>query len=151
MVPHENFMEMALKEAEKALLLGEIPVGALIVKDREVIAKSHNLCETHKDATAHAEILAIRKASQKLNRWRLDDCDLYVTIEPCAMCAGAIQNARLRRVYFGAFEPNTGACGSCTNLFLDTQAYKTIDIYPNILEADCRQIMQKFFAGRRKD
>ena len=148
---NERFMAMALEEAEKAFLLGEVPVGALIVKDGEIIAKSHNLCETQKDATAHAEILAIREASQKLNRWRLDDCDLYVTLEPCAMCSGAIQNARLRRLYFGAFEPNTGACCSCMNLFLDTQAYKSIDIYPNVLEADCRRIMQKFFADRRKD
>ena len=144
MVPHENFMEMALKEAEKALLLGEIPVGALIVKDREVIAKSHNLCETHKDATAHAEILAIRKASQKLNRWRLDDCDLYVTIEPCAMCAAALLRARIAALYFGSFDSEFGAVES-NRLIVNPR----LSVYCGIEEDECNKIIRSFFDKKR--
>lgn len=142
-------MRMALEQAESAFQMGEVPIGAVIVADNQVIAAAHNLCETRKDPTAHAEILAIRQACQNRQNWRLDHCALYVTAEPCPMCAGAIINARLSRVYFGTFEPNTGACGSIINLFFQTDAYKMTDIYPGILQEQCQKILTDFFQKRR--
>lgn len=142
-------MKLALEQAKQAETIGEVPIGAVIVKDNQVIAAAHNLCESKKDPTAHAELLAIQKACKALGDWRLDGCALYVTAEPCTMCAGAIINARISRVYFGAFEPNTGACGSTVNVFLQTNAYKTTDIYPGVLQAECETILKDFFQKRR--
>lgn len=142
-------MQLALEQAKLAFQMGEVPIGAIVVADNQVIAAAHNLCETRNDPTAHAEILAIRQACQNRQNWRLDNCALYVTAEPCPMCAGAIINARVSRVYFGTFEPNTGACGSIVNLFFQTDAYKTTDIYPGILQEECQTILTDFFKKRR--
>ena len=109
-------MSEALKEAEKASALGEIPIGAVIVKDGQIIGRGHNLPETEKDPTAHAEILAIREAAKALGGWRLTGCQMYVTLEPCSMCAGAIVWARIEKLYIGAMEPKSGACGSLYNI-----------------------------------
>ena len=115
----EKFMKVALKEAKKACEKLEVPVGAVIVKDGKIIAKAHNQKETKFDTTKHAEILAIQKASKKLGAWRLLDCEMYVTLEPCPMCAGAIINSRIKKVYIGASDEKTGAVGSKLNLFSD--------------------------------
>lgn len=115
----EYFMKQALKEAEKALKKLEVPVGAIIVKDNKIISRAYNLKEIKKDTTYHAEIEAIKKASKKLNSWRLNDCEMYVTLEPCAMCAGAIINSRIKKLYFGTSDEKTGACGSVLNLLED--------------------------------
>ena len=103
-----KYMKLALKEARKAFEKEEVPIGAIIVKDGKILSRAHNLRETKKQACAHAEVLAIQKACKKLKSWRLDNAEIYVTIEPCAMCAGAIMNARIKKVYFGAFEPKSG-------------------------------------------
>ena len=113
----EKYMKLALKEAQKAYDKEEVPIGAIIVKDDKIIAKAHNLREIKNQTYAHAEMLAIEKACKKLNNWRLDGCDMYVTLEPCAMCAGAILNARIKNVYIATEEPRSGAVGSKINLF----------------------------------
>lgn len=146
----EKFMRLALEQAEISAKMDEVPIGAVIVKDNQIISVAHNLCESKKDPTAHAELLAIKDACKKLNDWRLDGCSLYVTAEPCCMCAGAIINARISKVYFGTFEPNTGACGSTINLFLQTNAYKTTDIFPGVLQAECETVLKEFFKEKRK-
>lgn len=112
----EYFMNEALKEAKRALIMKEVPVGAIIVKDRIIISRAHNLKETLLDPTAHAEILAIRSACENLNNWRLNGCEMYVTLEPCAMCASAIAQARISKLYIGTFDPTAGACGSVIDL-----------------------------------
>ena len=145
----KRYMKLALEQAKLAESMGEVPIGAVIVKGETLLSAAHNLCETKKDPTAHAELLAIQRACDVLGDWRLDGCSLYVTAEPCAMCAGAVINARISRVYFGAFEPNTGACGSTVNLFLQTNAYKTTDVYPCVLQAECEKILVDFFKKRR--
>ena len=109
-------MNEALKEAQKAYKKEEVPVGAIIVKNGKIIARAHNIKETKKNAVGHAEILAIEKACKKLKAWRLLDCEMYVTLEPCSMCAGALINSRIKKVYIGADDPKTGACGSVLNL-----------------------------------
>ena len=108
----EKFMKEAIKEAKKAYEKEEVPVGAVIVKDGKIIARAHNLKETKIDTTCHAEILAIKKASKKLNSWRLENCEMYVTLEPCSMCAGALIQSRIKKVYIGTMDYKTGACGS---------------------------------------
>ena len=115
----EKYMKEALKEAKKAYDKEEVPVGAIIVKDGKIIARAHNLKETKKDTTYHAEILAIQKASKKLEAWRLEECEMYVTLEPCSMCAGALIQSRIKKVYIGTMDYKTGACGSVFNLFND--------------------------------
>lgn len=126
----------------------EIPVGALIIKDGEVIAETFNQKETLNDVTAHAEILAIREAEQKLGRWRLDDCEMYVTLEPCPMCAWAIINSRIKTVYFGAFDHNYGALGS--KIDLRKLANSKLKVYGGIMEKECNEILQKFFSEKRR-
>lgn len=144
----EFFLNEALEEAKKALSIGEVPVGAVIVKDNKIIARSFNIKETCKEATAHAEILAIKKASNVLNNWRLTGCEMYVTLEPCAMCASAIAQARISKLYIGTFDPNAGACGSVLNVIGNSNLhYKTqIDWMYN---ADCSNILKSFFQKRR--
>ncbi|MDE5540081.1 MAG: nucleoside deaminase, partial [Bacilli bacterium] len=119
----EKFMKEALKEARKAYNKEEIPVGAVIVKNGEIIARAYNLKETKKDTINHAEILAIKKASKKLNSWRLTDCEMYVTLEPCSMCAGALIQSRISKVYIGTMDYKTGACGSILNLLEELSLY----------------------------
>ena len=133
----EKFMKQALKEAK-------------IVKDGKVIARAHNQKETKFDTTKHAEILAIQKASKKLGSWRLIDCDMYVTLEPCSMCAGAIINSRIKNVYIGASDEKTGAVGSILNLFEDYKFNHIVNFEKGILEDDCKKVLQDFFKELRK-
>ena len=143
------FMAEAIEEAKKALKKDEVPVGAVIVKDDKIIARAHNLRETENQATYHAEILCIQEACNKLGTWRLDDCDLYVTLEPCPMCAGAIINARIRSVYFGAFDPKGGACGSVIDLFRGSSFNHTPVLYAGIMEVECEKVLKDFFKRLR--
>lgn len=141
----EKFMKEALKEAMKSYEKLEVPVGAIIVKDGKIIGRGHNLKEEKQDPTCHAEIIAIRKACKKINNWRLNDCTLYVTLEPCAMCTGVINEARLSRVVIGAKDETRGACGSNIDI-LD----KNIECQKGIIENECKNILQDFFKMLRK-
>ncbi len=140
-------MERAVKLAKRAK--GEIPVGALIIKDNEVIAETFNQKETTQDVTAHAEILAIREAEQKLGRWRLDDCEMYVTLEPCPMCAWAIVAARMKAVYFGSYDHNYGALGSVIDV--RKLANSKMKVYGGIMEEECDKILKDYFKELRND
>ena len=146
----EKFMKEALKEAKKAYDKLEVPVGAVIVKDGEIIARAHNLKETRFDTTNHAEIIAIQKASKKLKSWRLLDCEMYVTLEPCSMCAGAIINSRIKKVYIGANDERTGAVGSVLNLFEDYKFNHKVEFEKGIMKEDCENILKDFFKNLRK-
>lgn len=146
----EFFMKEALKEAKKAYDKWEIPVGCVIVKDGKIVARGHNLKELRKDTTKHAEIIAIQKASKKLESWRLIDCDMYVTLEPCPMCAGAIINSRLRKVYIGAMDLKTGAAGSVLNLFEDYTFNHKVDVEKGVMKDECEMIIKSFFRDLRK-
>ena len=132
MEKNEKFMKEALKEAQKAYEKLEVPVGAVIVKDGKIIARAHNQKETKKDTTKHAEILAIQKASKKLESWRLIDCEMYITLEPCSMCAGAIINSRIKKIYIGTLDEKTGAAGSVFNLFEDYTFNHKVEIEKEI-------------------
>ncbi len=145
----QEYMGLALQEAEKAAQLGEVPIGAVIVRDGEVIARAHNLRETEKNALGHAELLAIDRACKALGGWRLTRCTLYVTLEPCTMCAGAIVNARLPRVVFGARDPRAGACGSVCSLF-DMPLGHRPALTQGVREEECRAILSQFFQQLRK-
>ena len=140
----------ALKEAKKAYKKLEVPVGAVIVKNGEIIARGHNLKETKKDTTKHAEIIAIQKASQKIEAWRLEECEMYVTLEPCTMCAGAIINSRIKKIYVGTKDPKTGACGSVLNLFEDYTFNHKVECEIGIMEEECEKILKDFFRELRK-
>jgi tRNA(adenine34) deaminase len=144
----EKFMKLALKEAEKAFKKEEVPIGAVIVKEGKVIAKAYNLKEIKKDTTEHAEIRAIKKASKKLNSWRLNDCELYTTLEPCPMCAGAIIQARIKKVYIGTMDEKTGAYGSVLNL-MDYKFNHKVELEYGILQQQCQEILKKFFKTLR--
>lgn len=146
----EIFMREALKEARKAYQKLEIPVGCVIVKDRKIIARGHNLKETKFDTTKHAEIIAIQKASKKLNSWRLIDCELYVTLEPCPMCAGAIINSRIKKIYIGTMDKKTGACGSVLNLFNDYKFNHKVEVETGILQNECEKSLKEFFKELRE-
>ena len=146
----EYFMKEALKEAKKALKLEEIPVGAVIVKDGKIIARGYNKKEIKKDATRHAEILAIEKASEKLDNWRLIDCEMYVTVEPCVMCAGAILSSRIKKVYIGTEDNRMGAVGSVLNLFDDYTFNHKVEYEKGILKNDCESLIKDFFKYLRK-
>ena len=145
----EHFMREALKEAKKAYRKVEVPIGCVIVKDNKIIAKAHNLRETKKKAIAHAEILAIEKACEKLDAWRLEDCELYVTLEPCAMCAGAIINARIKKIYIGAMDEKGGAVGSKINLLKDIKLNHSVEYETGILKDECSKILKDFFKKLR--
>ena len=145
----EKFMKEALKEAQKAFDKDEVPVGAVIVKDNKIIARAHNTKELKHDATGHAEILAIQKACKKLGAWRLQDCDMYVTLEPCSMCTGALINARIRKLYIGTQDDKTGACGSVLNL-LDYKFNHKIEVEKYILKSECEAILKTFFKKLRE-
>ena len=146
----EKFMKEALKEEKKAYEKLEIPVGAVIVKEGKIIARAHNLRESKHDTTKHAEILAIQKASKKLESWRLIDCDMYVTLEPCSMCAGALINARIRKLYIGTLDEKTGACGSVLNLFEDYKFNHKVEVEKGIMQKECEEILKSFFKDLRK-
>jgi len=146
----EDFMQEALREAEEALSIGEVPVGAVIEKDGVIIGRGHNMTETSKDPTAHAEILAIREAAENLGGWRLLGCRMYVTTEPCSMCAGATVLARIQKVYIGTPDPKTGACGSLMNILQDERLNHYVQIETGIMQQDCEKIMKSFFRKLRK-
>ena len=146
----EKFMKQALKEAKKAYEKLEVPVGAIIVKDGKIIARAHNQKETKFDTTKHAEILAIQKASKKLNSWRLLDCEMYVTLEPCSMCAGALINSRIKKVYIGASDEKTGAVGSVLNLLDDYTFNHKVEYEKGILQDECEELLKDFFKNLRK-
>ena len=146
----EKFMKEAIKEAQKAYDKLEVPVGAIIVKDGKIIARAHNLKEIKNDTTKHAEIIAIQKASKKLESWRLLDCDMYVTLEPCTMCAGAIINSRIRNLYIGTMDPKTGAAGSVLNLFEDYEFNHRVEVKTGILKEECENQIKQFFKELRK-
>lgn len=146
----EKYMKQALKEAKKAYDKLEVPVGAVIVKDNKIIARAYNQKETKNDTTNHAEILAIKKASKKLNSWRLIDCEMYVTLEPCSMCAGALIQSRIKKVYIGTMDKKTGACGSVLNILKDYKFNHIVDVETGVLKNDCEEILKKFFEKLRK-
>ena len=146
---NEKFMKEALKEAKKAYEADEIPIGAVIVKNDKIIARAHNQKEIKNDATRHAEIIAIEKASKKLQGWRLDDCEMYVTLEPCMMCAGAIVQARLKKVYIGAMDEKMGYCGSVINLLQYNKYDYHVESESGILSDECSKIVKDFFAELR--
>lgn len=143
-------MGEALKEAEKALDIGEVPVGAVIEKDGIIVGRAHNLIESSKDPTAHAEILAIRAASKTLGGWRLVGCNLYVTTEPCSMCAGAIVLARINKVFIGTPDRKTGACGSLMNILQDERLNHFVEIETGIMQQKCEEILKLFFKKLRR-
>lgn len=143
------FMKKALEQAQSAFDLDEVPVGAVIVRNGEIIAAACNLKETSKDATAHAEILAIRKACQVLGGWRLLGCEMYVTLEPCAMCCGAILQARIEKLYIGAMDPKTGAVGSKLNLLEDFTFNHHCQVETGMMEEECSTMLKDFFKGKR--
>lgn len=143
-----HYMDVAIQEARRAAAAGEVPVGAAIFHEGRLLAKAHNVTKTN--AAGHAELLAIAQAGQALNDWRLTDCELYVTLEPCPMCAAGIMNARLKRVYYGAFDKQYGAAGSKYNLFAHTLYGHTVEVYGGICEEPCRQLLTDFFQTLRR-
>lgn len=146
--PEQNkikYMKEAIKEAKKAYNKEEIPVGAIIVKDNKIIARAHNIKEVKKDTTKHAEMIAIQKASKKLESWRLTDCEMYVTLEPCSMCAGALIQSRIKKVYIGTSDKKTGACGSVLNLLEDYPFNHKVEIEKNVMQKECETIIKEFF------
>lgn len=145
----EMYMRLALDQAHNAWALGEVPVGAVIVRHGQVLATGFNQPIGNADPTAHAEIQAIRAAADMLGNYRLGDCELYVTLEPCAMCAGAIQHARIRRVVFGAADPKTGACGSVVDLFAEAKLNHHATVRAGVLSDECGALLSHFFAERR--
>lgn len=146
----EKYMRLALAEAEKAYELGEVPIGAVLVdEDGTIVSTGYNLRETGRDATAHAEIEAIRSANEKLNRWRLSGTTLYVTIEPCPMCAGAIVNSRIDRVVYGGADIKAGAVHSIFNVLTNPRLNHQVQVTAGVLEDECTDIMKRFFKMRR--
>lgn len=141
---HNKFMKVALKEAKKAYRKKEVPIGAVIVRDNKIIAKGHNLREKTNLATGHAEIIAIQRANKKLKSWRLDSCTLYVTIEPCPMCAGAIIQSRIKEVVYGATDSKSGSHSSIINLF-DLPYNHNVNVENGIMEKECSEIVSSFF------
>jgi tRNA(adenine34) deaminase len=146
-----DYMRLALAEAEKAAAIGETPVGAVLVAGGEVLAAAHNMRETWQDPAAHAELLAIREASARLGRWRLSDATLYVTLEPCLMCAGALVLARVGRLVYGCRDPKAGALGSVYDVVRDGRLNHTYRITPGVLEEESRQLLQGFFERLRAE
>lgn len=146
----EKYMGQALKLAKRAAELDEVPIGCVIVHDGKVIARGYNRRNTDKSTLEHAEVAAIRKASRKLSDWRLEECTMYVTLEPCQMCAGAIVQARIPRVVIGAMNPKAGCAGSIINLLEMKEFNHRVDVTRGILEDECSQMLKDFFAGLRK-
>lgn len=143
-------MKEALAEAKKAAAAGEVPVGAVIVKDGEIIGRGHNETETAKDPTAHAEMIAIRQAAKNLGGWRLTGCTMYVTTEPCSMCAGAIVWSRISRLFIGTMDPKAGACGSVFNIPQESRLNHFVEIETGLMQEECSSLMKSFFKELRK-
>jgi tRNA(adenine34) deaminase len=144
-----SFMDLALAEAARAAAAGEVPIGCVVVRDGAVVAQAGNRTLTDRDPTAHAELLAIRQAAAKIGSERLPDCDLYVTLEPCTMCAGAISFARIRRLYFGAFDPKGGAVESGVRFFGQPTCHHAPDVYSGVGEREAATLLREFFKARR--
>jgi tRNA(adenine34) deaminase len=151
LLPDEYFMREALRQAQKAYVTDEVPVGAVIVREGKIIARAHNQIELLKDATAHAEMLALTEAGAAVGDWRLTDCDLFVTKEPCPMCAGALVHTRIRRVIFGCADLTAGAAGSVINLLQMPTLNHRCEITSSVLQKECAAILQEFFRKRRGD
>jgi len=147
----EYFMQEALKQAQIAFKANEVPVGSVLVKDNKIIACAHNLREGLKDPTAHAEILVLRDAAKKLDSWRLDDSTIYVTLEPCPMCAGAIVLARVKRLVFGTFDPKAGAAGTLMNLLNDERLNHQVEVVGGVLEGESKALLHAFFSRLRQE
>ncbi len=146
----EKFMREAVRQAKIAASKGETPVGAVIVRGGEIISRGYNKRETKKNALMHAEITAVGRACAKLGGWRLPGCDIYVTLEPCPMCAGAIINARIENLYFGAYDPKGGCCGSVTNLFADGMFNHRVNVTGGVMEEECARVLSSFFKALRE-
>jgi len=144
-----EYMQMALELAAEAAAAGEVPVGALVVKDGEIIGRGYNAPISCHDPSAHAEIRAMRDAAQRIGNYRLVGCTLYVTLEPCAMCAGAVQHARIARLVYGASDPKTGACGSVVNLMAETRLNHHTEVEGGVMAPECGGVLSAFFAARR--
>ncbi len=145
----EKYIRLALEEAKKAEAIGEVPIGAILVSNDQIIARAHNLRETTGDPTAHAEILALRKAAQEKKHWRLLDTTLYTTLEPCPMCSGALVLARVARLVFGAHDPKGGAAGSLMNIVQDGRLNHQLEVVSGVLKEDCSKILTDFFKKKR--
>ena len=145
-----EYMRLALEQARKASAQGEVPIGALLVRDDQVLAQAHNFRELWQDPTAHAEMVAIREAATQSGSWRLTDATLYVTLEPCAMCIGAIILARISRLVFGAFDPKAGACGSILNVPMEKKLNHRVEITSGVLEQESQELLQTFFKNLRQ-
>ena len=145
----KKFMKAALKEAQKAATKDEVPIGAVIVKDDKIIARGHNTRQQTQNAINHAEMIAIQKACKKVGSWRLIDCDIYVTLEPCPMCAGAIINSRLTNVYFGAYDQKAGCTGTLYNLSVDERFNHRANVVGGIMEKECADMLSDFFRQKR--
>jgi tRNA(adenine34) deaminase len=150
-LPDEYFMREALQQAQKAYAADEVPVGAVVVREGKIIGRAHNQVELLKDATAHAEMLALTQAEAAVGDWRLTNCDLYVTKEPCPMCAGAVVHTRIRRVIFGCTDPVAGAAGSVINLLQMPGFNHRCDVASGVLQNECAAILQDFFRKRRDE
>lgn len=148
---NEKFMKIAIKEAQKAEMKGEVPIGCVIVKDGVVISRGRNMREEKNDATLHAEMVAIRRACKKLGQWRLEGCEMYVTLEPCPMCAGAIVNSRVDKLFFGAADKVSGCASSVFPILSQQQFYHTVDYVGGILGDECSEMLINFFKKRRKE
>ncbi|MFK7694823.1 tRNA adenosine(34) deaminase TadA [Paenibacillus sp. HJGM_3] len=146
---HEHWMLEAIAEARKAEALREVPIGAVIVKDGEIIGRGHNLRETTFDPTAHAEMIAIRQATEHLGAWRLLDCTLYVTLEPCPMCAGALVQSRVKQVVYGTADPKAGCAGTLMNLLQEDRFNHRVDVVAGVLQEPCAHLLTNFFRGLR--
>ncbi len=145
----QRWMEHALQEANQAADLGEVPVGAVVVRDGTVVARGYNRRETDRDPLAHAELLAIRRAAVVLEGWRLIGCTMYVTLEPCAMCAGALVNSRVHRLVYGASDPKAGFCGSLGDLVRDSRLNHRVEVRGGVLETSCSRVLKEFFVRLR--
>lgn len=143
-------MYAALQEAEKALDHNEVPIGAIVVKDEKMIGKGFNQVEKLRDATAHAEMIALTAAANHLNNWRLEDCSIYVTLEPCIMCTGALLASRISNLYFATFDPKFGACGSLYNLAEEAKSNHKLKVYTGIYASESRNLLKRFFSQIRK-
>ncbi|WP_029191026.1 tRNA adenosine(34) deaminase TadA [Ornithinibacillus scapharcae] len=144
------YMQLAIEQAEKAREIDEVPIGAVIVYEDEVIATGYNVREHSQDTLSHAELIAIQQANQKIGSWRLEDCTLYVTLEPCPMCAGAIVQSRIKRVVFGAFDPKAGCAGTLMNLLEEERFNHQAEVTAGVLEKECSELLTNFFKALRK-
>jgi len=144
-----RFMRSALKEAGKAFEFGEVPIGAVVIHNSQIIGKGYNQVETLKDPTAHAEMIAITAAANHIGDWRLNECDIYVTVEPCIMCTGAILNARFKNLFFAEFDPKFGACGSLYNLPAEKKYNHIVNVYSGLCSDESRMLLQEFFRNLR--